>query len=195
VKLMAVACGAAHAAAVTEDGGLWAWGAGDHAQLGLTSLEHRQEPTFVGGLKKFATSFVMLAACWNHSAALAADGAVWTWGNGRYGALGLGDEQATSTPTRLGKEAFGGSAAVMVACGRFHTMVATVDGRLWTFGRGGEGRLGHCHDTLDKLIPTLVLALRDGGAKIVMVAAGAAHSIGLTADGDVYTWGHGRYTD
>ena len=38
------------------------------------------EPTFVGGLEKFATRFVILAAGLYHSAALAEDGAVWTWG-------------------------------------------------------------------------------------------------------------------
>jgi alpha-tubulin suppressor-like RCC1 family protein len=99
---MAVACGDAHTAAVTEDGGLWAWGAGDKGQLGLTSLEHRAEPTFLGGLEKFATRFVMLVSGLFHSVALAADGAVWTWGTGHYGRLGHGDEQNRSTPTRLG---------------------------------------------------------------------------------------------
>ena len=117
----------------------------------------------------FATRFVMLAAGLYHSAALASDGAVWTWGDGGYGCLGHGDEQARSTPTRLGKEAFGGSAAVMVACGYHHTMVVTADGRLWTFGCGGSGRLGH-GDTEHKLIPTLVLAVKICEAKIVMVA-------------------------
>ncbi len=32
---MSVAAGGAHSLAVTEDGGLWAWGAGDRGQLGL----------------------------------------------------------------------------------------------------------------------------------------------------------------
>ena len=127
--IMAVACGHRHTAAVTEDGGLWAWGAGDEGQLGLTSLEHRPEPSFVGGLEMFGgVRFVMLAARYLHSAALASDGAVWTWGRGKYGCLGHGDEQARPRPTRLAKEAFGGSPAVMVACGFAHTMVVTADG-------------------------------------------------------------------
>ena len=37
------------------------------------------------------------------------------------------------------REAFGGSAALMVACGRHHMMVVTADGRLWTFGIGAWG--------------------------------------------------------
>jgi alpha-tubulin suppressor-like RCC1 family protein len=80
--------------------------------------------------------------------------AVWTWSAGDKGALGRGDDQARSTPTRLDEESFGGSVAVMVACGRCHKVV-TADGRLWTFGWGDNGRLGH-GDMEDKLIPTLV---------------------------------------
>ena len=89
----------------------------------------------------------------------------------QYGTLCHGNEQARSTPTRLDKEAFGGLVAVMVACGSFHTMVETADGRLWTFGWRDNGQLGH-GDTEHKLVPTLVLVLRVGRAKIVMVAAG-----------------------
>jgi hypothetical protein len=57
------------------------------------------------------------------------------------------------------------------------------DDRLWTFGLGVGGRLGH-GDCTDKLVPTLVLIERCGGAMIVMVAAGAWHSMTATADGD-----------
>ena len=187
---MSVACGAKHTVAVMDDGGLWAWGAGNAAQLGLTSLEHRLQPTFVGGLEMFGTRFVFVAAGFFHSAALAADGAVWTWGRGRFGALGHGDGEARWTPKRLEKEAFGGWSAGMVACGDHHTMVLTTDGLLWTFGSGDHGRLGH-GGTEDKLTPTLVNA-RFGGAEIVMVAAGENHSLAVTADGDVFTWGCGR---
>ena len=65
--IMAVACGYRHTAAVTEDGGLWAWGAGDEGQLGLTSLEHRPELSLVGGLEMFgeasASSCSLLGSC------------------------------------------------------------------------------------------------------------------------------------
>ena len=86
-----------------------------------------------------------------------------------------------STPTRLGKDAFGGLAAVMVACGMYHMMVVTADGRLWTFGCGDSGQLGHV-DTehklpLSLLVPTLVWSVRVGEAKIVMAAAGGHHSM------------------
>ena len=91
----------------------------------------------------FDARIVMLAAGSFHSAALASDGVVWTWGWGMNGCLGHGAQEARSRPTRLGNGAFGGSAAVMVECGNRITMVVTADGELWTFGSGGLGRLGH----------------------------------------------------
>ena len=186
---MAVACGQGHTATVTEDGGLWTWGAGDDGQLGHALLEHSLLPALVGGLEMLAACFVMLAAGMWHSAALSSDGVVWTWSGGVSGCLGYGKVQARSTPTRLDKAAFGGSAVVMVVCGRFLTMVVTADGVLWSFGLGCFGALGH-GDTEDKLIPTRV-GSRFRGAKIVMVAAGHYHSIAAMANSDVYTWGYG----
>jgi alpha-tubulin suppressor-like RCC1 family protein len=40
-----------------------------------------------------------VAAGENHSAALAADGRVFTWGRGKYGQLGLGDFSSQQSPT------------------------------------------------------------------------------------------------
>lgn len=65
---------------------------------------------------------------------------------------------------------------------------------LWAWSqiwlRHGDGA-GH-GDGSDMLVPTRVDTLRFGGAKIVMVEAGDAHSIAATAEGDVYTWVSGE---
>jgi hypothetical protein len=49
-------------------------------QLGLPSIKHRLTPAFGGGVEKFSTRFIMLAAGCFHADALAADGTGWTWG-------------------------------------------------------------------------------------------------------------------
>ncbi len=50
-----VACGHAHTVAIgAEEGDLWAWGAGDFAQLGLNSREHKALPARVGGREVFS---------------------------------------------------------------------------------------------------------------------------------------------
>ena len=52
---------------------MWTWVAGDEAQLGLGALEHRLLLTLVGSREMFAARFVMLAAGFNHFAALASN--------------------------------------------------------------------------------------------------------------------------
>lgn len=71
-----------------------------------------------------------------------------------------------------------------VAAGRAHTVIATPDGRVWTWGRGGRGQLGD-GALVDRWSPTLVPNL----AGVVAVTAGAAHTVALSSDGRVYAWG------
>jgi alpha-tubulin suppressor-like RCC1 family protein len=58
----------------------------------------------------------------------------------------------------------------------------TVDGGIWTCGRGRYDRTG-------KHLFTRVDPGHSGGASIVMAAAGDAHSVVASAAGDVFTWG------
>ena len=55
--------------------------------------------------------------------------------------MGVGDLQDRSRPTVV--EAFDSLFVSQVACGSGHSIVLTSDGRVWTFGRGDDGRLGH----------------------------------------------------
>ena len=47
-KVRMVACGGYHTVAVTEEGGLWAWGLGNHGQLGHNDMRNRLEPEQIG---------------------------------------------------------------------------------------------------------------------------------------------------
>jgi alpha-tubulin suppressor-like RCC1 family protein len=70
-------------------------------------------------------------------------GALWAWGFGSFGQLGLGDINDRRVPTLVGAaEVFGGSKVRMAACGCEHTLVVTEAGELWACGRGAQGRLG-----------------------------------------------------
>jgi len=84
-------------------------------------------------------------------------------------------------PERLGREMFGGSPV-----GNDFTLTAAQ--LLWSCGRAHCGQLG-LGVTADQLVLTLVAAEQFGGAQIVMVAAGFAHSVVLGAEGAVWTWG------
>ena len=185
-RIMAVAAGFYKATALTEHGKLVSWSVGELAQLGLG---HGPIPRLLEFEHPYPT-FIMVSGGLEHYAALSEDGTVWTWGGGREGVLGHGDEVKRFEPTRICKNGFGGSRAVMVTCGLRHTMVVTADYKLWTFGRGREGQTGLAKST-NISIPQNVLSLCK--VNVAMVAGSRYHSIAATTDGDVYTWGLGRY--
>uniref|UniRef100_A0A3P9C1B9 Alsin Rho guanine nucleotide exchange factor ALS2 n=1 Tax=Maylandia zebra TaxID=106582 RepID=A0A3P9C1B9_9CICH len=57
---------------------------------------------------------------------------------------------------------------------------------IWSWGRGSEGQLGH-GDQLARLQPLCIKSLT--GEEVIKVAAGSHHSLALTAQCQVYSWG------
>ena len=73
-----------------------------------------------------------------------------------------------------------------IACGKNHTMCATVDGALFSWGRNTRGQLGH-GDTVQRTEPALVEALR--GNPVIIIACGPHTSAAYTDSGKLYMWG------
>ena len=76
-----------------------------------------------------------------------------------------------------------------MSAGERHSLALTADGAAWSWGYGGEGQLGHGGQQA-QLLPKKVENL--AGQRVVAVSAGEAHSLALTADGAVFTWGKGE---
>lgn len=116
------------------------------------------------------------------------DGRLYTWGVGQYGRLGLGDEEDQVEPKQV--PALRGKGVRFAAASAFHTCAVTADGRLYTWGLGGFGRLGH-GDRLKKVVPKAVASLF--GKEVKLVSCGYLHTIAVTADGRLYSWGGNRH--
>ena len=78
----------------------------------------------------------------------------------------------------------------MAACGWCHSVVVWVEGRVWTFGFGYYGQLGH-NDEQHRLVPKLLAAELFEGSKIVTVAAGGWHTMTVGVNGALWVWGTG----
>ena len=184
---MAAATGKYHSAAVGEDGALFVWGRGDDGRLGTGDNAERLAPTRVAGLP---APVRQVAAGDDNTGMVTEAGDLLMCGWGRHGRLGLGDEDGRTTPTRMARAVFDGEAVLMVACGEVHTAAVTEGGGVYTFGNGIYGRLGH-GDEEDQLAPRRVPAAGFNGERVVMVAAGDEHTVGLGEAGHVFTWGSG----
>jgi alpha-tubulin suppressor-like RCC1 family protein len=84
-----------------------------------------------------------------------------------------------------------GGAKKLISAGETHSLVTSGKaGEIWTFGGGSAGALGHGGEG-HEWVPRLIEAL--SGVAVKHVAAGGYHSMVLTRDGDVLTWGWGLY--
>jgi len=91
-----------------------------------------------------------------------------------------------------------------VACGPYHAACVDSQGRLFTFGAGLRGQLGHGAPLRDEWVPRQVLGfgghqkvgpqLRGSrGAGLAAVACGLGHTAAVLETGALYTWGSGTY--
>ena len=171
--------------ALTDGGGVYAWGYGSEGQLGLGDEDDRPTPTRIEALEGERVSAVAVGD--DHALAVTERGALLTWGYGVDGRLGHGDGEARLLPCIV--EAFVGAVRVAaVAAGRWHSLAVCERGGLYSWGNGGFGRLGH-GDEESLHVPARVAALRH--TVVTSVAAGTNHTLAVASGGALYSWGLG----
>ncbi|XP_046440285.1 E3 ubiquitin-protein ligase MYCBP2-like isoform X2 [Daphnia pulex] len=109
--------------------------------------------------------------------------------NGIDAALGSDGDRDTNKLASLspGPISFHSKVRVsQVACGLHHSVLLTTDGQVYTFGSNSYGQLG-VGDLSSRGSPNLVKM--PCAVNISMIAAGSHHTVVLTTDGDVLTWG------
>lgn len=78
----------------------------------------------------------------------------------------------------------------VVYTGGRHSLALTTDGKVFSWGEGDDGKLGHFSRwNCDK--PRLIEALKS--KRVRDIACGSSHSAAITSNGDLYTWGLGEY--
>lgn len=187
LSIVDIACGSRHTAVVTNKGCLYTWGDKENGVAGHGDTEgHQYTPKLLERLS--GKKVVQLSACGFHTGCLTDMGEVYTWGEGKFGRLGHGAERNCHSPRLV--ESLLGKRPIQIACGGFHSAVVTQDGKMFTFGGGEHGQLGH-GDKVNKVKPTLVQAL--DGIFLQQITCGWSHSVALTSKGEVYTWGNGDH--
>jgi hypothetical protein len=126
-----------------------------------------------------------VAASFQQSLFVTADGSVWALGGNYFGQLGLGDITDRFTPEPVTVP--GGKKVTAVAAGYSHSLFLTEDGELWAMGRNNLGQLGDGTNT-DSATPVKVIGF--GGKKVAAVAAGYGHCLFLTEDGELWAMGY-----
>ncbi|KAM7016248.1 putative E3 ubiquitin-protein ligase HERC4 isoform 3-T5 [Passerculus sandwichensis] len=187
-NIVAVSCGEAHTLALNDKGQVYAWGLATDGQLGLPGTEECvRVPRNIKSLSEI--QIVQVACGYYHSLALSKGSEVFSWGQNKYGQLGLGYEYKKQTSPQMIKSLLGIPFA-QIAAGGAHSFVLTLSGAIFGWGRNKFGQLGVNDDT-DRYVPTLLKSLRS--QKVVHICCGEDHTAALTKEGGVFTFGAGGY--
>jgi hypothetical protein len=173
--VMNVAAGGFTSLALKSDGTVWQWGIGS---VNTTNPNFHITPVQVNGL----AGVTAIAAGASHCLAVKNDGTIWAWGFNSNGQLGDGTTTNRVVPVQVS----GLSSVMAVGAGATYSFAIKSDGTLWAWGNNTYAQLG-IGTSFDGDHPTATQVLGISGVSAVM--GGAQHSIALTADGRVWTWG------
>ncbi len=190
-NVVAVAGGDEYSVAADNvHGVVWTWGDVGNGELGNGQNYSTNSPAPIAR----TSNIVSVAAGSAHTLALRADGAVFAWGSDSSGQLGVGGltgYTSTNSPVRslISTE----TVIVAIAAGDEHSVALDTGGNVWTWGNNdgalGNGEDSSCGGSNRVAIPTILTTI----SNVIAIAAGYEHSIALTADKTVWTWGDDNY--
>lgn len=188
-----IACGMRHSLVLLKgclEDQIYGFGSGKRGQLGISKDHIRSSclPQVTVGL--VGIEIVSISASGDHSAALSADGHLYTWGRG------FNRHSDTTTPQCLPSSLH----FTQVALGWNHALVLTGNREVYMLGGIRHGVLGDPQkmnlsgdfsgDSRETALENIPCPNR---RKYIHIAAGAEHSAIVTEDGEVKTWGWGEH--
>ncbi|MDR1295259.1 MAG: hypothetical protein LBK59_09975, partial [Bifidobacteriaceae bacterium] len=171
-----VSAGSNFAVAISTSGDLYAWGANNVGQLGLSRTGEPEKVAVKGQI----TSLRAIAAGGQHALAVNNVGDVYSWGGGGSSQLGH-PYSSTGTPTKVPDP----HDMVQVAAGANHSLAVNTTQQLYTWGGNATGQLGD-GGTVDS---PAALPVDLGAEQVKQVAAGDGTSYALLQNGTLWAWG------
>jgi alpha-tubulin suppressor-like RCC1 family protein len=109
-------------------------------------------------------------------------GRIYSWGSGKCGALGLGDDEDRTSPTLVKRW----TAVQSLSIGGSHVLALSIDECVYAVGNNSYKQLGTLA-SMDNFYFGEVIPLRDEG--IIKIAASGFSSLALSKNGTVFAWG------
>ncbi|MEI7911327.1 MAG: cadherin-like beta sandwich domain-containing protein, partial [Verrucomicrobiota bacterium] len=191
--ILSVATGRSHNLALFSDGSVASWGYNSYGQLGTTGGGNAPQMVDPPGALTGKT-VVRLAAGYDHSLALCADGTLAAWGSNRYGQLGNNGKASGIVPTPVDLTGvLAGKTITMIVASVQSSMALCADGTIASWGYNAYCQLGD-NSSVDRNAPVLVD--RSGvlaGKTVTAIACGGSHGVALCSDGTVASWGRNEF--
>ena len=174
-----ISCYGEHRGAITNNGDLYLWGNNSDGQLGTVTDEFIKVYWNKNGISSTPIKVMENVACaslgYDTSAVITNDGSLYTWGCGRYGRLGNGDDDNSIEPIKIMDN------AVSVSLGFEAGAVITNDSSLFVWGYNLYG-LGN-GDSGPFKSPVKIMD------NVKKVKLGGDNGAVITNDDVLYIWG------
>ncbi len=162
---------------------LYVWGANGYGQLGDNTTTSRSSPvSVVGGF----TDWISASAGGSHSIGVRANGTLWSWGSNVQGRLGDNTTVSRSSPVSV---VGGFTDWISASAGSQHSLGLRANGTLWAWGSNGVGQLG-ANIALATSTSSPV-SVAGGFTDWISASAGTFFSLGVRANGTLWSWGQG----
>ncbi|XP_015113813.1 E3 ubiquitin-protein ligase HERC2 [Diachasma alloeum] len=167
---------------------VYVWGLNDKDQLGGLKGSKIKLPVYSDVLSKLKP--VQISGGSKTLFIVTQEGKLYACGEGTNGRLGLGDNNNVYEPKLIPFLSQYIIKKVAVHSGGTHALALTQDSKVFSWGEGEDGKLGHGNRlSLDK--PRLIEAFKS--KRIRDIACGSGHSAAISSNGELYTWGLGEY--
>ncbi|XP_050454237.1 uncharacterized protein LOC126852967 isoform X1 [Cataglyphis hispanica] len=182
-KRRSLSAGFSHVALI-RNGNIYTWGSSVQGCLGTGSSVLRYGAPHAICFFRSMEIEVFSVSCGHCHTLTVTNNGIYAWGSSQFGQLGLGKVLQCSSPELI--VSLAQEIIVDAVAGQYHSVALTADGRVFTWGWGVHGQLGH-GNTDERITPSLVTALL--GVIVRCISAGYAHTLALSVDGVVYAFG------
>ncbi|KAJ9540574.1 LOW QUALITY PROTEIN: hypothetical protein OSB04_027080 [Centaurea solstitialis] len=168
---------------------VWVWTNGRQCKEQNLRIPKQLPPELFGCPAGANSRWLDVACGREHTAAVASDGSLFTWGANEFGQLGDGTETSRKLPRKL--KQLQTELVISVACGAHCTAAIAEprenDGtistrRLWVWGQNQGSNY-----------PRLFWGAFSPNTMIRQVSCGAVHVVALSEDGLLQSWGYNEY--
>lgn len=157
---------------------MYSWGSNRNNRLGRPELKDKIKIYTPAKINSLSGEHIINIACNNYIClALTDSGKIYIWGDIKYSHY---ESESELSQVKFEKE------IVHITCGSSFAMALTSDGKLYSWGQNENGQLG-INSKQNHINPILITSLID--VTIVKVVCGLDHSLVLSSEGKIYSWG------
>ena len=190
-EIKEISIGSNHSIALTSENKLYVWGDNQFGQLGNGTTTHSSTPIPMDLSSINNEVIIEVETGENHNAILTDENNIFMWGDNKDKQINDSEENEIITePIEINENNYFDSETISsISLGGMHSMVLTEEsGNLYAWGSNSTGQLGL--GIVDETIEEPTLNENFNDEKIIMVSNGHLHSVAISENGNIYSWGN-----